>query len=90
MKETSVTIIGEISPLWQILMVFGQFYYGLFGVWQTFVHTWTIFPLFGNFLVVNGQRLKNNLAIWSHWRRCQLGLNNFSKGDQKIVFEVHR
>ena len=72
--EASVTRFGEISPLWQHLKVFGQFlawyilYYANFCIY------------FGNFyttrqllIAVNGQRLKNNLAIWSHWTSSPCG-----------------
>ena len=57
----------QCDQIWQNLKVFGQFWYGLFCIWQAIIHTATIFYATGQiFIVINGQRLKNNLAIWSH------------------------
>ena len=64
----SVTRFGEISPLWQKFRCFGKSLtvYFLFGkmlsqLWQT------CYIIFQIFTVANGQVLKNNLTIWSHW-----------------------
>ena len=63
----SVARFGEILPLWQNFKSLWAIFV-MVSIWQTFV------PALGNiyatgqiFIVVNGQRLKNNLAIWSHW-----------------------
>ena len=42
-------------------MVYFEFGKQLYLLYVTFYATKQIF------IVVNGQRLKNNLAIWSHW-----------------------
>ena len=61
-------ILSSVTRFGKILKVFGQFWYGLFCIWQAIIHTATIFYATGQiFIVINGQRLKNNLAIWSHW-----------------------
>ena len=36
MALTSVTRLGEFSPLWQNLQSLGQFFEGLFIIWQNF------------------------------------------------------
>ena len=59
----SVTIFGEISPLWKFLAIFS----GLFHIWKVLKSLWHDFDVFGQFFsVVKGQILKKNLAIWSH------------------------
>ena len=61
-------ILSSVTRFGKILKFFGQFWYGLFCIWQAIIHTATIFYATGQiFIVINGQRLKNNLAIWSHW-----------------------
>ena len=55
-----MTRFGEILPIRQNLD-------GLFSIWQTFVPTLAFFATGQIFIVVNGQRLNSNLAIWSHW-----------------------
>ena len=41
----------------------------LFGIWQTFKPTLVTFYAIGQiFIVVNGQKRKHNLAIWSPWQ----------------------
>ena len=65
-----MTIFGEILPLWQqhCKSIWPCFVMVLISIWQTFVPTSAIYYATGQiFIVVNGQRLKNNLAIWSHW-----------------------
>ena len=66
-----MTIFGEIPPLWQNLQSYGQFSrdYLVFNQnmakYSTFF--WQILYTFGQiFIDVNGQMLKNNLAIWPH------------------------
>ena len=78
----SVTRIGEISPLWQIIYVFGNFLrvYLLFGI--HFNPLWHFLNAIGQiFIDVNGQKLKNNLAIWSHWIQSM-------KDDNKICVTI--
>ena len=54
---TSVTGLGEIYPLWQNLKY-------RFTCWQYFEPIWQRFFAVGQiYLVLNGQMLKNNLAI---------------------------
>ena len=52
----------------KILKIFGKSVEGLVSVWQK------KFTYFGKIVVlgdvvnaVNSQRLKNNIAVWSHW-----------------------
>ena len=67
---TSVTRFGKN------LKVFGQLFYGKFSIWQTFVPTltflcnWTICHFW------KSQRLKNDMAIWSH---CQWQIRSKKK-----------
>ena len=65
----SVTRFGEILPLWKIFKslweIFGMVYFE-FGK-QLYLLCVTFYATKQIFIVVNGQRLKNNLAIWSHW-----------------------
>ena len=69
MQSTSVTRFGEISPLWQTFLSLWLFSDGLFSIWQTFKPTLAMWCAFGQFfIVVNGQKMKHNLAIWSHCR----------------------
>ena len=54
----SVTIFGEISPLWKFLAIFS----GLFHIWKVLKSLWHDFDVFGQFFsVVKGQILKK---IW--------------------------
>ena len=65
---TRVTRIGEISPLWQNIQSLGHFsrVYLLFGKILSLLYQ--ILHTFGPVIIeVNGQMLKNNLAICSHW-----------------------
>ena len=39
---------------------------GLFNIWQTIVPTFAFYAIGQIVIVVNGQRLNNNKAIWSH------------------------
>ena len=73
LPEISVTRFGKNSPLWKNLGL-GQFFEGLFTIWQF----WTYFGktlnllrqilfTFGQFsFIVNGQMLTNYPVIWSH------------------------
>ena len=57
MVMLSVNRFGEISPLWQKFTSFGQFFDGLFLIWQ-------ICDIFGLiFIVANGQILKDNIML---------------------------
>ena len=68
MLSYSVTRLGKISPHWQKFTSFGRIFDGLFLIWQnaeaTLAKKFTIGVIF---IVANGQKLKNNLTIWSHW-----------------------
>ena len=66
--SSSVTRFGEISPLCQKFTSLWQNFESSFHIWQdgepilaNLWHNWA------NFHVANGQILKNNLTIWSHW-----------------------
>ena len=51
-----------------IRLATGQFFEGLFTIWENPAPTLAILYAIGQvFIDVNGQMLKNNLAIWSHW-----------------------
>ena len=50
----SVTIFGEILPLWQKSKVFGSFIDGLFCLWKNVDPACVTLILFGNFVVANG------------------------------------
>ena len=64
---SSVTRFGEISPLLPKVNNLWQTLYCLFSVSQHFEPTLAKLYVFGaNLIVVNGDILKNNLAIWSH------------------------
>ena len=69
----SVTRFGEISPLWQKFKTFWLSLEGLFSIWQNFKPTLAnISSKWQAFIVVNHQKLKNNLSIWSPWFRSDL------------------
>ena len=60
-----------MSPMWTDLAKFhhfGKIYEGLFSIWQKIKLPRQSFTMFGlNFVLLNGQILSNNRAIWSHW-----------------------
>ena len=66
--------LSQCDQIWQnfatlaaLKSFLGNFWYGLFCILQNCLHTLAIFYATGLiFIAVNGQRLKNNLAIWSH------------------------
>ena len=60
-----MTRFGEISPLWQFLR-FVQY------LAKIRVYLGEILVKVAIFIVENGQKLKNNRAIWSHWRRSTI------------------
>ena len=60
--------LGKICHFGKSLQVFGKFLaaYSLFGKMLSLL--WQICDIIGlNFIVANGQILKNNSTIWSHW-----------------------
>ena len=87
---TSVTRFGEMSPLWQNLQRFWQFCMSLFSLWHNFKHTMTNFRCrWANCHWHEGKKLKNNLAVWSHWFwrwwvRIQPGTIDEEKFDQVV------
>ena len=67
-KTLTKKVLAGVSPLGQTFKSLGYFWYGSIRIWQTFAPTFAIFYATGQiFIVINGQRLKTNLAIWSHW-----------------------
>ena len=71
----SVTRFGKISPFWQnpqslgqflrVFLLFGKFWTDFGKKFYAIEQIWYIIgPIF---IVTNGQMLKNNLAVWSHW-----------------------
>ena len=63
-----MTRFGEITPFWQNLQSLGQFCKGLFYYFTILDRLWQILYAIGQvFIDVNGQMLKKNLAIWSHY-----------------------
>ena len=60
-----MTRFGKIWPIWQKFKVFGNFltFYFLFDKIMSI--PWKIVGLI--FIIANGQILKNNVTIWSHW-----------------------
>ena len=61
--------LPKICHFGKILKVFGfgNFLNGLYCMWQTFVPTLAFYATGQILFVVSGQRLNNNIAIWSHW-----------------------
>ena len=60
--------LEKFRHLGKILKRVWPFLEWLFSIWQNWEHTLAIFYALGQiFVVLNGQMLKNNLAIWSHW-----------------------
>ena len=68
-----MTGFGEFLPLWQSShKLLGNFLnvFLLFG--KNLGLLWRILNVLGQIFVdVNGQKLKNNLSIWSHWHGCK-------------------
>ena len=64
MDVSSVTIFGEISPLWRKIKDLWQFFEGILRIWQIFLPNSAFGPIF---IIVNGPNWKQNLTIWSHW-----------------------
>ena len=57
-ERDGVTRFGEISPLWQKIKVFGNFWRVYLAFWKNFNQLWPIFNALGQmFVVVNGQLL---------------------------------
>ena len=65
----SVSRFGKISSLWQKKLKTGYCKkVHLVGIWQSIEPTLANFYPIGQIsTVVNGQKMKHNLAIWSHW-----------------------
>ena len=75
----SATRFGEILPLWEKNKSPWQLLDGLFCPLQNFKATLANFCDLGQiFIVVKGQTLKNNLAIWSHCRPSEKALHFIS------------
>ena len=63
-----VTRFGEISPLLEIFWNLSQYFKVHFIFGQVLNPFWNNFYTFRQvFIIVNGQILKINPAIWSHW-----------------------
>ena len=74
----SVTRFGKISPFWQNLKSLWHFLtvYLIFGIILN--KLWQILYAFGQIcLDVKVQKLKNNLAIWSHCTLYYFDTNNY-------------
>ena len=66
-RKIKIVISVTLPTMAKFYKSLGNFSYGLFRLWQTFVPALENLYATGQmFIVVNGQRLKNNLAIWSH------------------------
>ena len=66
-RPISVTRFGEISPLCQTFKSLWVIFLDvLFSIWQTFVPTLAFYAIGQIVIAVNGQRLNNSIAIWSH------------------------
>ena len=64
----SVTRFGEFSPLRKIFKVLHNFLRVYLLLGKILDWLWQISCAIGQvFIDINGQMLKNNLAIWSHW-----------------------
>ena len=67
-RNSRVTRLGEISPLWHTVKIDWPFWKGL-SIWQNFEMLWanfTCMPL-GKFLLLwLAKNYANNLVIWSH------------------------
>ena len=75
-----MTRFAEISPLWQHLMNLCQMVEGLVSVWQIFEPTLAKLLCFG--LPVNvdhGQKLMNDIAIWSLCLPLQIRIKMISR-----------
>ena len=58
----------QCDQIWRKLKGLGQFYEGLFSIWQNCYLLRQILNAIGQFfMVVNGQIMKTVKAIWSHW-----------------------
>ena len=66
-QPASVTRFGEILPLWQKFVFFGNFLTVYFVFGKILMWLWQICDIIGLICIVaNDQILKNNLTIWSH------------------------
>ena len=67
LPAASVSRFGENSSLWQHFKSFRHFFEGLFSLGQNFETSWEkIFVIEIIFMVVNGWKLTNNVAIRTH------------------------
>ena len=79
----SVTRFGEILPLCKNLQSVGQFFKGLFTIWQNFDHTLANFVChWANFHWCIWRNVENNPAIWSH---CYLHIRTLVNKDKALV-----
>ena len=62
-----LTDLAKFRRFGKILKVIGQFFGGLYSIWQTFVPFWHFFATGQIFIDVIGQILNSNIAVWSHW-----------------------
>ena len=74
-----VTRFGEISPFGQNLQSLGKLFEVFFAIWEILDQCGKILYVIGQVLIdANGQMLKNNIAIWSHWKQvCKKLCLNF-------------
>ena len=81
--------LADLSQCDKILKIFGQLLVFLFRIWQRFVPALEIsYATVQNFIVINGQRLENNLSIWSRDCQCdQMALYIFAKKNRKMSKE---
>ena len=78
--------IWQISPFWYNLKSLGQIFDGLFSTWRKFDPTVSKrFTIGQVFIVVDGQIVLNNLAIWSHCLRVTLLITQISKTTYLIL-----
>ena len=71
-----LTKFRHFGKSWQI---FGKFLTVYFLPGKLLSPPWQIYVIFGlNFIAANGQILKNNLTIWSHWF-CSTGKTHLRK-----------
>ena len=69
------TDLAKFSTLSKCEGIWLFYWRDLFCIWQNLKSTFTKDMLLGKIIVVSGQILKNNFAVWSHW--CWSMMNNF-------------
>ena len=86
----SVTRFDEISTLWQ-KKVFGEFFWIAYLVFGKLLYQlWNFYATGQIFIVVNGQILNKNMAIWSHWSWIAKEVLRFDSRWQKKFFSVEK